>query len=109
MFAIDNNNDIRISKGETVSLNVPLTNPDKTQYTMTGNDTLVLSIKKSVDDNETVAQFTSNTNKIDIPHTGTNSLSTGLYKYDILLITGSGDYFYIVEPHIFEIVNVIGT
>ncbi len=110
MFQIDKNNHIRMSKGETATLTVPLFNPDKTPYTMSesGSDTLKLTLKKE-NNSSPVVTLPSSTNTIIINHNDTVNLQAGIYKYDILLTTGDGSYFYITEPEIFEIVDVVGS
>lgn len=113
MFYIDSNNDITMSKGETVTLTVPLFNTNKTKYTMKSTDKLYLTLKNNLNDTTSTMQVSSNagSNVIAIVSADTVSLEAGIYNYDILLKTsdsaGNAIYNYIIQPRIFNLLPTV--
>ena len=114
MIEVDKNNDIKMSRGETTLLNVPLYNKtDHTKYTMKSTDKLYLALKNNIHDTNAVMMVSSNAGVNVIPFVSedTLSLEPGIYTYDILLKTsdsaGNAMYTYITEARIFDLLPTV--
>lgn len=94
---------IRMTRGDTVYLTVPLTTTTEA-YEMGSGDTLTLSVKKSERDTEYVFQkVLTGSNAFHIEPADTAALAFGKYKYDVQLNTSDGDVYTVIPPSVFEL------
>ena len=108
MLEIKEDNTIQLTRGDTARLRVPLfikiDEEHKVSYEMGEDDTLTLSLKKSSKDEASLMTKTSKgTNVIHIEPIDTKHLSFSKYKYDVELVTSSGDTYTVVQEKTFEI------
>lgn len=107
MLYIDGNN-IRLTRGDTAYLTIPITTELGEEYVMQSGDTLTFSVKK----NETMSEYlfqkkVTGSNEIHIEPNDTKSLPFGKYKYDVQIDLTSGDVFTVIEPSIFELMKEV--
>ena len=109
MLYIESNNVIRLTRGDTAKLTVPIENDlDNSSYVMDEQDTLTFTIKKSVKDNENLVQkIVTGSNNFHIKPEDTDSLPFGKYVYDVQLTTAGGDVYTVIEPTSFEILSEV--
>lgn len=109
MLYIESNNVIRLTRGDTAKLTVPIENDlDNSSYVMDELDTLTFTIKKSVKDNENLVQkVVTGSNNFHIKPEDTDSLPFGKYVYDVQLTTAGGDVYTVIEPTSFEILSEV--
>lgn len=109
MLYIESNNVIRLTRGDTAKLTVPIENDlDNSSYVMDEQDTLTFTIKKSVKDNENLIQkVVIGSNNFHIKPEDTDSLPFGKYVYDVQLTTAGGDVYTVIEPTSFEILSEV--
>lgn len=109
MLYIESNNVIRLTRGDTAKLTVPIENDlDNSSYVMDERDTLTFTIKKSVKDNENLVQkVVTGSNNFHIKPEDTDSLPFGKYVYDVQLTTAGGDVYTVIEPTSFEILSEV--
>lgn len=97
-------NDIKLTRGDTAYLTVPIKMDNGEEYAMQNGDTLILSVKKNVKELEYGFQiFVQNDNTIHIKPEDTEKLDFGKYKYDIQLNKADGDRFTLIDVSMFEI------
>lgn len=109
MLYIESNNVIRLTRGDTAKLTVPIENDlDNSSYVMDEQDTLTFTIKKSVKDNgKLVQKVVTGSNNFHIKPEDTDSLPFGKYVYDVQLTTAGGDVYTVIEPTSFEILSEV--
>lgn len=109
MLYIESNNVIRLTRGDTAKLTVPIENDlDNSSYVMDEQDTLTFTIKKSIKDNENLVQkVVTGSNNFHIKPEDTDSLPFGKYVYDVQLTTAGGDVYTVIEPTSFEILSEV--
>ena len=109
MLYIESNNVIRLTRGDTAKLTVPIENDlDNSSYVMDERDTLTFTIKKSVKDNENLVQkVVTGSNNFHIKPEDTDSLPFGKYVYDVQLTTAGGVVCTVIEPTSFEILSEV--
>lgn len=109
MLYIESNNVIKLTRGDTAKLTVPIENDlDNTSYVMDEQDVLTFTIKKSVKDNDNLVQkVVTGSNNFHIKPEDTDSLPFGKYVYDVQLTTAGGDIYTVIEPTTFEILSEV--
>ena len=102
-------NVIQLTRGDTADLTVQLINQTTQEdYVMATNDTLTLTIKRTINDTNVCVQKTvTGTNKIHISPADTSELAFGKYIYDVELRTSDGDVYTIIEPTRFDILEEV--
>jgi hypothetical protein len=104
---------IGLTRGDTARINVDIKSGANTKYVCVTGDTLKFSVKGSVTDSTYVFQKVitdfSDGVQIVIEPADTNSLSVGVYKYDIQLTLANGDVHTIVPPNKFEVLSEVTT
>lgn len=105
MLYVENDGTIRLTRGDTARLTVPITNEmDNRIYEMDPNDTLAFTIKKNVkSDTSLVQKICIGSNTFHIAPTDTEELSFGKYVYDVQLTKTNGDVYTVIEPKTFEL------
>lgn len=109
MLYIDDKGVIRLTRGDTARLNIPIKNDlDNSEYVVQSDDILYFTVKKSTRDSEPLFQKSvKGSNTIHIKPEDTSKLSFGKYKYDVELNMSSGDVYTVIEPTIFEIMEEV--
>lgn len=102
------NNTIKLTRGDTAYLTIPIKDANGEDYIMASNDSLTLSVKKRVTDTEYAFQKTIiGDNIFHILPEDTKGLKFGAYKYDIQLLTEDGDVYTIIPVSSFEILEEV--
>lgn len=113
MLNIDDNNIIRLTRGDTayVTINITCVSSDgEVEYELQPNDKLTLSVKRKVKDTEYVfSKDLVGANIFHIKPEDTNGVKFGSYIYDVQLTTTDGDIYTIIEPTTFEIKTEVTT
>lgn len=103
-----NGNKIKLTRGDTAFLTVPMTTITGETYEMTSGDTLILSIKENIEDFGYLLQKRSTGNNvIHIEPRDTKNIPFGKYKYDIQLNKENGDIYTLIDVDIFEIMQEV--
>lgn len=108
MLNVLDDNSIELTRGDTARLSVSVTNDDGEEYEIQSDDTLTLSIKKSVNDAEAlVTKTVVGINHFHIEPKDTSGLDFGKYKYDVQLTTADGDVHTVITPSTFKITQEV--
>lgn len=103
-----NGNTIRLTRGDTAYLTVPIKTEDGEEYIMQSGDVLTFSVKKNKLAEEYLFQKVVNgSNEIHIEPSDTTDIPYGKYRYDVQMNLSSGDVFTIIEPNTFEIMEEV--
>ena len=97
MFKIKNDKTIMLTRGDTAIINMSLT-MNGSPYTLQEGDECVLTIKKSVEDAESLVKSQLVNGQFVIAHEDTMNLEYGTYKYDIQFTSADGFVNTIVTP-----------
>lgn len=109
MLYVNDDNTIRLTRGDTARISVPITNDlTGSTYEMEDSDKLTLSIKKKETDAQPLVQkVLTGSNSFHILPSDTKDLQFGKYVYDVELTTEAGDVYTIIEPTTFEILKEV--
>lgn len=109
MLTISNDGTIELTRGDTARLTVSITNDTAGElYEIAPEDTLILSVKKNITDDEPCLQKTvTGGNAIHIEPEDTAKLAFGKYTYDVQLVTASKDVYTVIVPTTFEILKEV--
>lgn len=101
-------NAIKLTRGDTAYLTIPLSLSTGEEYVMQPNDELVLSVKEHVLDTQPVMQKSiKGMNMFHIKPEDTANLFFGKYQYDIQLNTANGDVYTVIDVDTFEILREV--
>lgn len=104
MLAIDANNNITLTRGDSASISVTLKNPDGTNYNLQSGDILLFTVKYNcITDNIIFQKDISSNATINILPSDTNELSYGTYYYDVQLTKANGAVNTVIPPRDFII------
>lgn len=107
MLYIDGNN-IKLTRGDTAYLTVPIKTALGEDYVVQAGDALTLSVKKKSTDNNYVFQkVLDGSNTFHIEPQDTAGIEFGKYKYDIQLNTANGDVYTIIDVSTFTILEEV--
>lgn len=106
MFLIQNEN-IKITRGDTGVLALKLCNADGTEYVIQDGDKILFTVKNNVYTKDIIMQKQFADLQIKINPSDTNDLSYGTYYYDVQLTTNSDDVFTVITPHKFEVMSEV--
>lgn len=91
-------NTIRMTRGDTVYLTVPITTASGEEYIVQSDDVLTLSVKKAISDPEYIFQKSvTGANAFHIAPEDTAGIEYGAYLYDIQLNKSNGDVYTIID------------
>lgn len=109
MLYVNDDNSIRLTRGDTARILVPITNDlTGTTYELTDSDKLTLTIKKKETDSQPLVQkVLTGSNSFHILPSDTKDLSFGKYVYDVELTTEAGDVYTVIEPTTFELLKEV--
>lgn len=94
-----NDNTIRITRGDSLTVNVTLTDNDGFPYEPVEGDTVWFTVKKSaVAEDVLIRKKIDITNLVlDLVEEDTRDLAFGEYKYEIEVITGQDDHYTVIK------------
>lgn len=99
-------NDISLTQGDTAYLNVALVYENGTPYVLHEGDTITLSIKRSLLDEDYALQKKVNAGEnIVFNPDDTENLGTGKYVYDVQLDTTNNERFTVVPTSNFYLMK----
>lgn len=105
MLNIDNNNNITLTRGDTATLNLEITvNSRSYDYS---SDLVQLTVKKSVYTDSIIIQKTFSGSSVTIEPADTDNLDYQTLKYDVQVITQSGDVYTVIPPRNFTIAEEV--
>lgn len=102
MLAIDENNNITLTRGDSASITVSLKNPDGTDYELQTGDELIFTVKHNCITEDIIIQKDISSNGIIILQpSDTNDLLYGVYFYDVQLTRANGSVNTVIPPRDF--------
>lgn len=109
MLKILNDNMIQLTRGDTAAITVDIFDEvTSAQYEMASDDTLTLTIKKTVNDRTYYVQkIVTGTNRIIIEPADTKNMGFGTYVYDVQLDKASGEASTVIGPSTFELLTEV--
>lgn len=109
MLYIKSDGTVRLTRGDTARLTVPITNEtDDSTYEVQDGDTLTMTVKKSCnDETPSFQKVVTGANTFHIEPKDTADMSFGKYKYDVELVTAAGDVHTVIEPTDFEVMQEV--
>ena len=106
MLYIDDDGNIKLTRGDTAPLDLEVEDADGNPYDYS-NDTVVLTIKKNTVIEAIVLQKTFNGGSIKLLPSDTEPLPYAKYRYDIQLTTSDGDNYTVIDPRNFELTEEV--
>lgn len=91
MVIIESSNNILITRGDTATIDISIKDELGQEYILQAGDTLLFSVKKLPIASNPVLEKTLTAKQLILSSADTDSLSFGVYKYDITLITALGE------------------
>lgn len=91
-------NEIKLTRGDTESFSLSITDTSGLEYEMQEGDKLVFTVKKSVYDEKPIIQKDIVDKTFIIEHEDTKDLAYGTYYYDIQLTFANGSVSTIIKP-----------
>ena len=85
MLKIDDDNNIYLTRGDTATLDVYITDEDGVSYVMAADDRLIFSVRRLAGKGEVLITKVVSSPTIYLDTDDTKVLSFGKYKYDIFL------------------------
>lgn len=110
VFKVDEDNTIHLTRGDTARFSIgPVVNTiTNTNYTPTPEDTVTMTIKKTVLQADPCVQIIVPGGEVlHIKPEDTKAMAFGKYVYDIQLTTADGDVYTIVPPTTFELLKEV--
>lgn len=108
MLNVLENGDIQLTRGDTAHLSVNIVKDKGEAYEIQNGDTLTLSVKKTVKDDEALMSKTiKGSDTFHIEPKDTSDLKFGKYLYDVQLTTDDGDVYTVIPPSTFEILTEV--
>lgn len=81
-----NDNNIYLTRGDTVTFDIDLTDEDDNPYIMSSDEYIVFSLRRLYAKGEVLLTIQSDTPSFSITTNDTKNLTFGKYKYDIYLM-----------------------
>lgn len=91
-------NEIKLTRGDTESFSLSITDANGLEYEMQEGDKLVFTVKKSVYEEKPIIQKDVVDKTFTIEHEDTKNLAYGTYCYDIQLTFANGSVSTIIKP-----------
>lgn len=97
-------NDIYLTRGDTAYIGLNLTDNSGDSYEIKDGDTVTLSVKKNIEDENYALQITVPLGEdIYIRPEDTKELEYGRYFYDIQITTAYGEIFTVITKSLFKL------
>ena len=105
MLQIETDGSIKLTRGDTARLTITIEDMIANEpYIIEENDTLTLTIKKTVKDKDALlTKQIKGSNVFSILPSDTKYMDFGKYKYDVQLEKENGDVYTIIEPSSFRL------
>lgn len=100
-------NDITLTRGDTLHLQITLTDQEGEVYTLQDGDTLVFTVKKNTSSDVVLIQKNILNSNITISHEDTKNMAYGTYMYDVQLTQANGDVTTVIKPSKFKITEEV--
>lgn len=108
MLAIDENNNITLTRGDSASISVALKNPDGTAYNLQSGDELLFTVKYNCITEDIIIQKDISTDAIiNLIPSDTKDLLYGEYFYDVQLTRANGDVNTVIPPRDFIVAKEV--
>lgn len=108
MLAIDENNNITLTRGDSASISVALKNPDGTDYNLQSGDELLFTVKYNCITEDIIIQKDISTDAIiNLIPSDTKDLLYGEYFYDVQLTRANGDVNTVIPPRDFIVAKEV--
>lgn len=110
VLRVDNDNTIHLTRGDTARFSIgqienTITN---TNYTPTADDTVTMTIKKTVLQADPCVQIiVPGGDVLHIKPEDTKAMAFGKYVYDVQLTTADGDVYTVIPPTPFELLKEV--
>lgn len=91
-------NEIELTRGDTLYLQITITDDTGEEYVVSPEDKLVFTLKKDVYQKTPILQKNIQDNALIISHDDTKALQFGEYIYDVQLTQPNGDVTTVVKP-----------
>lgn len=89
---------IEIIRGDTVHLEVKITDQNENEYQLQEDDKLVFTLKKNCSTKDILIQKNIDLSSFTLSHDETKNLSYGTYVYDVQLTQSNGDVTTVIPP-----------
>ena len=111
MLCVNSDGTIQLTRGDTARFNLTIKNNlSQTDYQVQPDDTLTMSIKKSVRDVDPVVQLSVKGSSVfHMRPSDTSNLAFGKYLYDVQITTGDGDVYTVIGPTTLELMKEVTT
>lgn len=108
---VNSDGTIQLTREDTAHFNLTIrNNVSQTDYEIQPDDTLTMSIKKSVRDVDPVVRLNIKGSSVfHIRPSDTSNLAFGKYLYDVQITTGDGDVYTVIGPTTFELMKEVTT
>lgn len=108
MLAIDENNNITLTRGDSASISVALKNPDGTYYNLQSGDELLFTVKYNCITEDIIIQKDISTDAIiNLIPSDTKDLLYGEYFYDVQLTRANGSVNTVIPPRDFIVAKEV--
>lgn len=110
VLTVDKDNTIHLTRGDTArfSLGQIVNTITNTNYTPTAEDTVTMTIKKTVMQADPFVQIIVPGGEVlHIKPEDTKAMAFGKYVYDIQLTTADGDVYTIIPPATFDLLKEV--
>lgn len=91
-------NKITLTRGDTAILKLSLKDAFDKDVALLPDDKVLLTIKKTPDDNKVILQIVMNNNQFEIVPEDTRNLPYGTYYYDVQVNMANGDVYTVIPP-----------
>ena len=102
-----NGTEIKLTRGDSAYLQIPIINKkadgSTEAYELAADDKLTITMAKSYEDTPVFQQTITGSNTFHIRPEDTRECEFGKYKYDVQLVTASGDVYTVIEPALFQV------
>lgn len=110
VFKVDEDNTIHLTRGDTARFSIGriVNTVTNTNYTPTAEDTVTMTIKKTVLQADPFVQIIVPGGEVfHIKPEDTKEMAFGKYVYDIQLTTADGDVYTIIPPTTFDLLKEV--
>lgn len=109
MLYVNSDGTIQLTRGDTARLSVSISNDlTNSDYVMREEDTLRLTVKRSVNDTTPLFQkVVKGSSQFYIEPSDTKDIPFGRYLYDVELTTANEDVYTVIVPTTFEILKEV--
>ncbi len=100
-------NDIELTRGDTLHLEIEITNQDGEKYELNIGDKLEFTLKRNTTTEEIIFKKQLSSNQFTISHEETKKMNYGTYVYDVQLTQENGDVTTIIKPSKFKVTEEV--